>query len=168
MTAGPLDHIVITPSSSTKASGDDETYTVEGFDAADNDLGDVTSETNFSIAGGTCNDNACHAASVGAHTVTADAGGGIQDTATLHVTAGPLDHIVITPSSSTKASGDDETYTVEGFDAADNDLGDVTSETNFSIAGGTCNDNACHAASVGAHTVTADAGGGIRTRPHSM
>ena len=51
----------------------------------------------------------------------------------------PLDHLVLSPSSSTITAGESQAYTAEGFDASNNSLGDVTSATTFTISGtGSC------------------------------
>jgi parallel beta-helix repeat protein len=155
-----LDHIVITPSSATISAGGSQTYTAEGFDAANNSLGDVTSNTTFSITpNGSCTGNTCTATVPGAHTVTGtDAGK--TSTSTLTVNAGPLDHLALSPASSTIASGGSQTYTAQGRDQYDNNLGDVTGTTTFTIApNGSCTGATCTATTSGAHTVTGTSGG---------
>ena len=52
--------------------------------------------------------------------------GGKTGTASLTVTAGSLDHIVISPATATIAAGGSQSYTAEGRDQSDNSLGDVT------------------------------------------
>ena len=68
---------------------------------------------------------------------------------------GPVDHLVITPRSSTVSPGSSARYTVVAYDLYNNDLGDVTSETTFSIEGGTCAGAVCSALAAGDHVVTA-------------
>ena len=160
VTPGPVDHIAISPTSSTKAAGVAQAYTATGLDQYGNPTGDVTGATTFSVAGGTCSTNSCSSTSAGDHTVTADNGGGRTATATLTVTAGPIDHIGISPTSSTKAAGVAEAYTTTGFDQYGNTTGDVTGATTFSVGGGTCSTNSCSSTTAGDHTVTADNGGG--------
>ena len=155
-----LDHIVISPSSATIAAGGTRTYTAQGFDAANNSLGDVTSNTTFSITpNGSCTGNACTATAAGAHTVTGtDAGK--TSTSSLSVNAGPLDHLALSPASSTIASGGSQAYTAQGRDSFDNSLGDATGTTTFSIGpNGSCTGATCTATSSGAHTVTGTSGG---------
>jgi parallel beta-helix repeat protein len=150
----PLDHIVLSPTTSSIAAGASKTYTAQGFDQAGNSF-DVTASTTFTIApDGSCNGNVCTATTAGAHTVTG-MDEGITSTASLTVTAGPLDHLVLTPSSATIATGGSQAYAAEGRDQYDNSLGDVTSTTAFSIApNGSCTGATCTAATAGAHTVT--------------
>ena len=169
VTVGPVDHISVSPSSASKAVGVDQAYTVEAYDLYSNDIGDVTGSATYTIApDGTCNDVAstCQATALGAHTVTANYSSK-TDTSTLTVTVGPVDHITITPSTSSRQAGEDETYAVEGFDLADDDLGDVTGSSTFTITpDGTCNDltATCHGTLVGDHTVTAHNNGATDTR----
>jgi parallel beta-helix repeat protein len=155
-----LDHIIISPSSATIAAGGSQTYTAEGFDAAGNSLGDVTAATTFSILpNGSCSVNTCTATTAGAHTVTGN-DGGKTSTASLTVSAGPLDHLALAPASSSIQSGGSRTYTADGRDQYDNSLGDVTAATTFSIApDGSCTGAACTATVAGAHTVTGTKGG---------
>jgi len=164
VTAGPLDHLVLTPSSATINAGGSQAYTAEGRDQYDNTLGDVTATTTFSISpNGSCSGATCTASVSGAHTVTGTKSGktGI---ATLQVSAGTIDHIVISPASATIAAGGSQSYTAQGFDSAGNPVGDVTAFTTFSISpNGTCTDATCTATAAGAHTVTGNDGGKTST-----
>ncbi len=146
MTAGALDHLVLSPATATIAAGGSQAYTAEGFDAANNSLGDVTSTTTFTITpNGSCTAASCTATTVGAHTVTGT-NGAATGTATLTVTAGALDHLVLSPATATIAAGGSQAYTAEGFDAANNSLGDVTATTTFTITpNGTCTGASCTA-----------------------
>jgi outer membrane protein assembly factor BamB len=152
---GALNHLVLSPASMSITAGGSQAYSAEGFDAYDNSLGDFTSGTAFSISGtGSCTGTSCVTTEAGDHTVTG-ADGGATGTATLHVTAAALDHLVLTPSSATIAAGESQTYIAEGFDAYDNSLGDVTSATTFSISGGgSCSGAWCWSMVAGDHTVT--------------
>ncbi len=160
--AAALDHLVLSPAGATVATGQGQAYTAEGIDQYGNSRGDVTASTSFSIApDGSCAANVCSASAAGQHTVTGTSGSA-TGTAILDATpgTGTLDHIVISPSSSTIAAGASQTYTVEGFDAGGNSLGDLTSSTSFSIApNGSCTANSCTATAGGSHTVTATVSG---------
>jgi peptidoglycan/xylan/chitin deacetylase (PgdA/CDA1 family) len=159
VTVGRLDHIVISPKTKSIIAGESQTYTAEGFDAAGNDLGDVTAQTNFAISpDGSCQEATCRAQKAGAHTVTAT-DGGASDQATLSVEVGTLDHLVVSPETASITAGESQSYTAEGFDPAGNDLGDVTSQTTFTISpNGSCVGNSCGAGGSGAHTITATDG----------
>ena len=153
---GTLDHLVLSPSTATVASGVAQTYTATGFDQYGNSLGDVTASTTFSIGpDGSCTAASCSATTTGPHTVTGT-DGTASGTATLDVTAtGPLDHLVLSPSTASVAAGMSQTYTATGFDHSGNSLGDVTSSTTFSIGpDGSCAGASCSATTAGPHTVT--------------
>jgi hypothetical protein len=90
--AGPVDHIVIGPSSSSIGTGGTEFYTAQGFDASNNSLGDVTSATTFTITpNGSCSGATCTAATSGSHTVT---GTLATKTATATLTVAPVSNVV--------------------------------------------------------------------------
>jgi hypothetical protein len=93
VTEGALHHLVLGPSSATKAAGVDQAYTAEGYDKFDNDLGDVTSATTFSISSGTCAANSCWSTRAGPRKVTGRSGTA-RGTATLTVTALAAHHLL--------------------------------------------------------------------------
>ncbi len=72
---------------------------------------------------------------------------------TVTFTPGALDHLTISPTTSTIASGGSEFYTAQGFDAFNNSF-DITSTTTFSVAGGSCTGSTCTATATGQHAVT--------------
>jgi parallel beta-helix repeat protein len=160
VTAAPLDHLLITPSSATINAGGSQGYTADGRDQYNNSLGDVTVTTTFTIGpNGSCTGAICTASLSGAHTVTGTKSGK-TGTATLQVSAGPIDHIVLSPASATIAAGGSQGYTAQGFDSVGNPVGDVTAFTTFSISpNGTCVGATCTATTAGAHTVTGNDGG---------
>ena len=90
-------------------------------------------------------------------TVTAT-DGAAQGTATLTVTSVPLDHLALSPASSSITSGAAQTYTVEGFDASNDDLGSLTDATLLISPDGSCTAYTCTATTAGTHTVTATDG----------
>jgi hypothetical protein len=157
---GSLDHITLSPATATISPGGSQTYTAQARDQYNNSLGDVTAATTFTIApDGSCTAASCTASTTGSHTVTGtDAGK--TGTATLQVSSGTLDHIVISPASATISAGGAQTYTAKGFDSKGNLIGDVTSSTTFTILpDGSCSGATCTATVAGSHTVTgSDAG----------
>ncbi len=160
VTAAALDHIVISPDPATIAAGGSQAYTAEGFDQYGNSKGDVTADTTFSIGpDGSCTGASCGSTTVGDHTVTGNDSGKTDD-ATLHINAGALDHIVISPDNATITAGDSQAYTAEGFDQYGNSKGDVTGDTTFSIGpDGSCTGNSCTTNTAGDHTVTGNDSG---------
>ena len=143
------------PASATITAGGSRAYTAEGRDQYDNSLGDVTASTTFSIGpNGSCTGANCTATLAGTHTVTGS-DGGKTGTASLSVTAGAPDHLVLAPASATVAAGGSQAYTAEGRDQYNNSLGDVTSSAAFSISPeGSCLAATCTASAAGIHTVT--------------
>jgi peptidoglycan/xylan/chitin deacetylase (PgdA/CDA1 family) len=157
---GALARISVSPPSAQVSAGEAQTYKVEGYDQYGNDLGDVTAQASFSIApNGSCNAASCSAGPSGPHTVSAS-DDAFADTASLSVVPGVLDHLAVWPETATITAGELQTYKAEGFDAAGNDLGDLTAQTEFSIApNGSCQAASCGATSAGSHTVKAADGG---------
>ena len=149
------DHITISPASATITAGGSQAFTAEGFNASNASLGDVTLTTTFTISpDGSCTGASCTATTAGDHTVTAT-NNGKTDTATLTVTAGPLDHLVLTPAAATIAAGTSQSFTAHGADIYGNSLDDVTSATAFGITpDGSCTGAGCTATTAGPHTVT--------------
>jgi hypothetical protein len=79
-----LDHLVISPAHAVISDGMSQTYSAEGFDAADASLGDVTASTTFFVDGVACAGAVC-TGSTGDHSVTATIGSVTGSPATLHV-----------------------------------------------------------------------------------
>ncbi|TMC52354.1 MAG: choice-of-anchor D domain-containing protein [Chloroflexi bacterium] len=129
-----LDHITVSPAQATIIAGAGQAFSVEGFNSAGNDLGDLTGSASFSIqdATGSCAGATCTDTVAGGHTVVAVVGGK-PATALLTVTPGPADHITISPSSATITAGGSQSYTDRAFDAYGNDLGDVTQQSVFTL-----------------------------------
>ena len=95
--AAALDHLALSPATGTITSGGSQAYTAQGRDQYNNSLGDRTSTTSFTIApNGSCTGATCTALQAGAHTVTGT-NTGKTGTASLTVTAGTANHILITP-----------------------------------------------------------------------
>ena len=87
---GKLATLVLTPATATIAPGATQAYTAQGFDAAGQSLGDVTSQVTFTVsAGGRCTANVCTATALGAHIVTGTVKK-VRGTATLTVAAADL------------------------------------------------------------------------------
>ena len=151
---GPLDHLVVSPATATIAAGASQAYSVEGFDAHGNSLGDVTATTTFSVTpAGSCTGATCTATSAGAHLVTATDAGATANAA-LAVIPGPLDHLALIPASASIAAGGAQVYAAEGRDAFDNALGTQAGVTYTISPNGTCSGSSCTAKIAGAHTVT--------------
>ena len=161
-----LDHLGLSPASATIAAGASQAYTAEAFGPGptNTDLGDVTSATTFTISGGgSCTGTSCTSTIAGDHTVTGT-DGAATGTATLHVNAGPLNHLTLSPAGATIQFGANQTYTARGIDAYGNDLGDVTSASTFTIStGGSCTGAACGSTVPSDYTVTGTDGSATGT-----
>jgi hypothetical protein len=80
------------------------------------------------------------------------------------VFAGPLSSIALVPGAATIMSGGTQVFRAEGYDDQGHDLGDVSSETTFSIDGsGSCAGNGCTATDLGTYVVTATHGDATAT-----
>jgi hypothetical protein len=92
-----VEYLVISPASATIADGMSQTYTAEGFDSSNHDLGDVTANTTFSIASsGHCSNATCYPGTSGNFTVDATSGtASSEDWANLHVTVDDTYHPVV-------------------------------------------------------------------------
>ena len=155
ITPAALDHLILTPASSSITAGTTQTYTANGFDVFNNSKGDVTASTVFNIApDGSCTTTSCTATLAGVHTVTGtDAGK--TGTSTLTINAGALSSITIAPASASVPAGGSQAYTASGFDIFNNPLGSVTLATTFTITpDGSCTTSSCTASLAGSHTVT--------------
>ena len=130
-----VDHIAITPASATITAGATQVYSAQAYDGFNNPVGDVTSQTDFSVglgAGGSWAASVYTSEKAGTWTVTGIYAG-LTAYASLTVTAGEAHHIVISPDTSTISAGNAQAYTAEAFDQYDNSLGDVTAETDFQV-----------------------------------
>ncbi len=106
VSSSTLDHLTLTPASASIAAGGSQSYTATGFDQYNNNLGDVTASTTFSIApNGSCTGASCTATVAGPHTVTGS-NAGKTSTASLTFTPGPAGHLSLTapPSVMTGSS----------------------------------------------------------------
>ena len=136
VTVGALHHIVISPDTATITADETQAYTAEAFDQHDNTLGDVTANsTAFVIVesghGGSWAANVYTAVKTGTWTVEGSHNGK-ADTATLTVTRGALDQIVISTVTPTITADDTATFTSAAYDADLNSWW-VTTETTFAI-----------------------------------
>jgi hypothetical protein len=145
--AARLATVVLSPATSSIAPGASATYHAEGFDPKGIDLGDVTSTTTFSIApSGSC---------IGASTNPVPGANGLaRGTASLAVMTAIPDHLILSPAEAWSAPDGSTTFSAEAYDSAENDLGNLTASTTFSIDGITCHGATCASSSGGAHSVT--------------
>jgi Divergent InlB B-repeat domain/Cellulase (glycosyl hydrolase family 5) len=80
-------------------------------------------------------------------------------TATFAIDAPVTARIVVSPATAVVGTGTAQAFTVEGFDADDQSLGDQTGAATFTISpSGSCAANTCSAPTVGVRVVTATVG----------
>lgn len=156
ITIGPLDHLVVSPSSDTAVANVQKPFTVVGYDAGNNQLADITGTTVFTVDTGSCVGTACSSQVAGSHTVHAvEQGTHKNGTAALVVTPGAVASIVVSPDGNSITADNTQAFTAEGFDQYGNDAGSVTGATTFTISGtGTCLVAVCGSHTVGSYTVT--------------
>ncbi|MFO8110288.1 MAG: GLUG motif-containing protein [Thermoplasmata archaeon] len=155
-----VDYIVISPEDESIYAGNTVTYTATAYDEFDDEIGDVTHETTWSIetgAGGSWSDNVYTAENTGEWVVTGTYEGH-SDTATLTVTdPEPIEYIVISPEDETIYAGNTVTYAATAYDESHDVVEDVTGDTVWSIetgAGGSWSDNVYTAENAGEWIVT--------------
>ena len=166
VTPRPIASLQVRPATATITAASSQPYQVEGFDAAGNDLGDVTATTTLTIGPVPMApvDRQLHGALAGPPYCTSATDGTATGMATLQVVAGPICDADLAPAATTAPAGAPQPFTAEGFDAYGNDLGDVTAATGFAIGpDGSCNANVCQAFVTGPHTVIATDGTAINT-----
>jgi len=155
--AGPPASLRLDPPASTIAAGATQPYRVEGLDRLGNSVGDLTGSVELWIgSGGSCGRTACGARRPGDYEVSATLAGsvGVGGEARLHVQAGTPKTLELQPAVVTVAAGTGQAFRARGYDALGNDLGDVTGQTRFSVADGSCDGPSCSASTPGSHTVT--------------
>ncbi len=132
--SGPLNRISVSLSDNTITAGGTITGTAVGYDNQGNNLGSQTAVWSINPeASGIWLNNVYTSKYAGSWTVTASVSG-IQDTAALEVTAGPLYRLSISMSPSSIVAGATSTGTAIGYDDQGNNL-DAQVST-WSIEGG--------------------------------
>jgi|tagenome__1003787_1003787.scaffolds.fasta_scaffold20963092_2 hypothetical protein len=150
------DHLLVVPASDTATAG--TTVPIGVFRAAADGtvLDDDSARATVTLGGAPCPDAVCTAGTAGLQAVTAT-DGALTGSAAVLVQAASASVIEVAPHAGPVWNGDEPaTFTVEAYDVAHNDLGDVTPLSAFEIApDGTCLGNTCYAPTRGTHTVTA-------------
>ncbi len=156
---GDVIRIEISPQQSTITAGDTQEYTAVAYDGYDNEIEDVTADTHWSIdsnAGGYWDNNVYHSENAGYWAVTGTYGE-ISGTAYLTVESKPVSYMIIEPQEASIDVGASQSYTATAYDEDDNEIGDVTDDTTWSInsgAGGYWTYNEYTSENAGTWTVT--------------
>ncbi|MCA9780072.1 MAG: beta-propeller fold lactonase family protein, partial [Candidatus Eremiobacteraeota bacterium] len=174
VTAAVLESINVTPTNPSIPDGRTRQFTATGT-FSDSSTMNLTNSVTWS-SGTTATATISNAAGTkglatavnpGTTTITADAGGGITDDATLTVTAAVLDSIEVTPISPFIQIGQTQQFTATGTfsDSSTMDLtdsvtwsSDTTATATISNAAGS--EGLATSVATGTTTITADAGGG--------
>ncbi len=143
--APALDHITLTPASPSVAAGATQTYSAQGYDTGNNAISGLTytwSLTN-AAAGSINSSGVFTAGTIGSYAnVILATSGGKTGTASVTVTAGALDHITLTPPSTSVAIFGNVSFTARGYDVGNNPINGLSyswSVTN--AAAGSINSN---------------------------
>ena len=139
VTAGVLDHILISPHDGTITFGASQAYTAATYDPYGNLLADVTGSTTFTIDGSPCTGATCTPTLTGDRPVVGTYDTTFTDTTTLHVDAfGALDHFAI-ETIGDQTAGEGFSVTATAKDQYDNTVtsyvGTPTLTNNFSGSG---------------------------------
>jgi len=131
---GEVDTVTISPidDQTTVSAGEDLSFNAEARDEHGNLITSNLMEFDWDNA----TDGVFNQEFVGDYDVTATYDEVTSDPVTIIVAPGDSDYIKIAPKESTIFTGDKETYTAFAYDEFHNEIGDVTSDTNWSIAEG--------------------------------
>jgi len=125
--AGPLDHVVIAPASATLLPGGVQQFAAQGYDSANIAISGLNYFWLVVAGGGTINTTGLFTAgstpgtftnTVEVVTVKGDAVKTAYASITVNATAGPLDHVVITPATATVVVGGTKQFSAQGYDSA--------------------------------------------------
>ncbi len=157
VTAGALNHIVVTPSSVTLAPEGTQSFTATGYDQYDNEISGLSFTWSVVNGGGTVDSNGVFTAgpTAGTYPDTVQATAeGISGYASVTVTAGALNHIVVTPSSVTLAPEEVHPFTATGYDQYENEVSGLSSTWSVVNGGGSIDSNGVFTAGTIAETYT--------------
>ncbi len=156
---GEVFSIEISPQESTITSGESQEYNAVAYDGYGNEIEDVTADTHWSIdsnAGGYWDNNVYHSENAGYWAVSGTYDE-ISGTAFLTVESKPVSYMIIEPQEASIDVGASQSYTATAYDEDDNEIGDVTNDTTWSIdsgAGGYWTYNEYNSENPGTWTVT--------------
>jgi len=150
---GAVASVVVSPPLATITVDETQPYAAVARDARGNAVGGAFS---WSTAGGSISPSGLYTPSVlGTFSVSA-ALGGVTGSASVTVTAGALDRLVVSPATATITADDTQQFTATGYDSRDNVLVIVPT---WRVGVGTVSSSGLYTPTlVGTHTVTATAG----------
>ena len=131
-TIGALDHIVISPSNPSVGVGGTQAFTAQGYDASNNPVSRLsytwscTNDTAGSINSSTGVFTAGTVPGSYSDVIQAASGGVTGKGSVTVITAGVLDHIVVSPTNPSVGVGGTQAFTAQVYDASNNPVGGLT------------------------------------------
>ncbi|MFH1382919.1 MAG: hypothetical protein ABIH70_08525 [Chloroflexota bacterium] len=144
--AGVLDYVVVTPSSASLPAGGTQQFTAQAYDGNNVTISGLTYSWAVVNGGGSINGTGFFTADTVPNTYTNTVEViVVQDsivklalaTVTVTAVAGPLDHVVITPSSATVAVGESKQFHARAYDANNVTIPDMPFSWSVIAGGGT-------------------------------
>lgn len=144
--ANPIDHIQITPTGATLAVGGTQQFSAQAYDAGNQPVSNVNYFWMVATGGGTINTTGLFTAGSVAGTynntvqvvaVQSSITKIANATVTITGTAGALDHILVTPASTTVAPGGVQQFTAQGYDVSNIAITGLTYTWSVVTGGGT-------------------------------
>ncbi|MBS2031220.1 MAG: hypothetical protein JST54_25195, partial [Deltaproteobacteria bacterium] len=129
---GPVDHIVVTPGSTTVAVNGSVGFSAQAYDASNTPVNNVTFTWTSSIGSINSSGVLTTGCTAGSGLVTASASG-INGNASVTVQAGAIDHISLTPSSASVSAGGSQAFSATAKDSCNNTLSNTIT---WSVASG--------------------------------
>lgn len=167
LTVGTPHHVEIFPKDHTAVAGDTIPFITRVYDESNAYIGDVTGDTLWEItpsAGGSwAPSSGDYTSEVAGHWIVyatyVHNGNEMKDNTSLEITPGGVYHIQISPETSTITAGNSQIYNATAFDEFNNEIGDVTGDTNWFTdpgADGTWVDNVYTSELAGTWTITGE------------
>ncbi len=142
---GALDHVVVAPVTATLAAGSTQQFTAQAFDASNNMITAATFTWSVVNSGGTINATGLFTAGATAGTfantvqasTTVNSITKVGNASVIVTVPGPLDHVLVTPTSATLAPGAMQQFSAQAFDASNNAIPGATFTWSVVNGGGT-------------------------------
>lgn len=161
--ANPIDHVQITPASTTLVVGGTQQFSAQAYDSSNQAISNVNYFWLVVAEGGTINPTGLFTAGSvpGTYNNTVEVVA-VQSsitkianaTVTITGTAGALDHILVTPASTTVAPGGVQQFTAQGYDVSNIAITGLTYTCSVVAGGGTISNTGLFTAGTATGTFT--------------
>jgi hypothetical protein len=156
---GLLDYIVVTPMSVTLTPGETQLFTARGYDQYNNEVSGLSFTWDVVNGGGVIDSSGVFTAGTvaGVYTDTVWATAeGITGTASVTITTGVLDHVVVDPPLVTLAPRETQLFTARGYDQYNNEVSGLSFTWDVVNGGGVIDSSGLFAAgtTMGVYTDT--------------